>query len=161
MSDVYGVLTRSGDACEVTFERDYATSSADLWSALTDPGRLTRWLAPVEGNLREGGHAVVHFEDEDARFGIEVCTAPETLVVHWQHAEGHTVVRASVFDLGPDRCRLTLVHDALSATQAPGYAGGWHFHLDSLGGLLAESGAARRRWRELAEHYRTAMGDPR
>ena len=65
-----------------------------------------------------------------------------------------------MFDLGEDHCRLTLVHDALSPHQAPGYAGGWHFHLDSLDRLLAESGTARRRWRELAEHYRTAMGDP-
>ena len=160
MSERYGVLTRSGDACKVTFERDYATTSADLWSALTEPDRLTRWLAPVDGNLHEGGHAVVHFDDGDARFVIEVCAAPKTLIVHWQHADGHSVVRASVFDLGEDHCLLTLVHDALSAQQAPGYAGGWHFHLDSLDRLLAESGAARRRWRELAEHYRTAMGDP-
>ena len=82
------------------------------------------------------------------------------LALAGQHADGHSVVRASVFDLGEDHCLLTLVHDALSPQQAPGYAGGWHFHLDSLGRLLAESGAARRRWRELAEHYRTAMGDP-
>ena len=78
MSELYGVLSHSGDACKVTFEREYATSSADLWSALTEPGRLTRWLAPADGNLHEGGHAVVHFDDGDARFVIEVCAAPET-----------------------------------------------------------------------------------
>ena len=27
----------------------------DVWSALTEPGRLARWLGEIEGDLRQGG----------------------------------------------------------------------------------------------------------
>ncbi|WP_344151009.1 SRPBCC domain-containing protein [Nocardioides koreensis] len=32
----------------------------DLWSALTDPSRLARWLGEVEGDLRPGGELRAH-----------------------------------------------------------------------------------------------------
>ena len=36
-------------------EDRYDTGIDDLWSALTDPGRLARWYGQVEGDLRPGG----------------------------------------------------------------------------------------------------------
>ena len=33
----------------------YDTDLADLWSAITEPDRLARWVATVEGDLRLGG----------------------------------------------------------------------------------------------------------
>src|SRR4029078_1197396 len=33
----------------------------DLWSALTDPGRLARWLGEFEGDLRLGGEFRARF----------------------------------------------------------------------------------------------------
>ena len=36
-------------------EDRYDTDIDDLWSALTDPRRLARWVADVEGDLRLGG----------------------------------------------------------------------------------------------------------
>ena len=36
-------------------EDRFETDIGDLWSALTDPGRLARWYGQVEGDLRPGG----------------------------------------------------------------------------------------------------------
>ena len=36
-------------------EGRYDTDIDDLWSALTDPQRLARWIAEVEGDLHLGG----------------------------------------------------------------------------------------------------------
>ena len=38
----------------VRVEDRYDTDIDDLWSALTDPRRLARWLGEVEGDLRLG-----------------------------------------------------------------------------------------------------------
>ena len=110
--------------------------------------------AGVDGNLHEGGHAVVHFDDGDARFVVEDASpAPETLVVHWHHADGHSVVRASVFDLGEDHCRLTLVHDALSPHRPRGTpAAGTSTSTRST--ALADREPDRTDWEPLAAHYR-------
>ena len=42
-------------------ERRFSTDVDDLWSALTDPSRLARWLGEVEGELRLGGEFRAHF----------------------------------------------------------------------------------------------------
>src|SRR5262245_64516208 len=39
----------------VRMEDRFDTDIDDLWSALTDPARLARWYAQVEGDLRPGG----------------------------------------------------------------------------------------------------------
>ncbi len=153
MSQLYGVLTRTDDDVAVTFERDYATSAEDLWSALTEPDRLARWMDPVDGDFRPGGEVVVHFDDGDATFAVDVCEAPATLAVRWRHADRDTVVRASVFDLGDDRSRLTLVHEGLTETQAPQYAAGWHWHLDVLEGVITGRETTPPAWEQLAEQY--------
>ena len=39
----------------VRMEDRFDTDIDDLWSALTDPRRLARWMGEVEGDLRLGG----------------------------------------------------------------------------------------------------------
>ena len=39
----------------VRMDDSFDTDIDDLWSALTDPQRLARWIARVEGDLRLGG----------------------------------------------------------------------------------------------------------
>jgi uncharacterized protein YndB with AHSA1/START domain len=159
MSELYGALTRTDDDYAVHFERDYPTAPQDLWSAVTEPDRVARWLAPVEGDLRPGGAFVVHFDDDDAHFVVDTCEAPRTLTVRWQGRTGSTLVRVSVLPLGEQRSRLVLVHERLSGTQAPEYAGGWHWHLDTLDGFLSDREVERTDWDELARHYRDGLQD--
>ena len=60
-----GTITRTGDDAEVVVDRVYGTDAADLWETLTDPERLARWFARVDGDLREGGRFTIHFDDDD------------------------------------------------------------------------------------------------
>src|ERR1700761_412341 len=45
----------------VRIEERFDTDVADLWSALTEPARLGRWLGEVDGDLRLGGRFRAHF----------------------------------------------------------------------------------------------------
>src|SRR4029078_8871670 len=58
---IVGTL-RTGDGKGVVRMEDrFDTDIGDLWSALTDPGRLARWLGEFEGDLRLGGGLRGHF----------------------------------------------------------------------------------------------------
>jgi uncharacterized protein YndB with AHSA1/START domain len=47
---------RSADGKGVVRMQDrFDTDIGDVWSALTDPARLARWIGEVEGDLRLGG----------------------------------------------------------------------------------------------------------
>ena len=52
---VIGTLRATGGVGVIRMEDRYDTTPDDLWSALTDPRRLARWVADVEGDLRLGG----------------------------------------------------------------------------------------------------------
>src|SRR5215475_10397632 len=52
---ILGSLRSADGTGAVRVEDRYDTDIDDLWSALTDPGRLARWYGQVEGDLRLGG----------------------------------------------------------------------------------------------------------
>src|SRR5215471_8640291 len=52
---ILGSLRSADGKGVVRIEDRYDTDIDDLWSALTDPGRLARWFGQVEGDLRPGG----------------------------------------------------------------------------------------------------------
>ena len=51
----------------VRMEDRFDTDIDDLWSALTDPRRLARWIGDVEGDLRLGGEFHFHFLPVDRK----------------------------------------------------------------------------------------------
>src|SRR6476660_8341713 len=59
---ILGSLRSADDKGVVRIEDRYDTDIDDLWSALTDPGRLARWYGEVEGDLRLGGEFRVYIE---------------------------------------------------------------------------------------------------
>ena len=77
-----GEVRRVGDTGTVHVEDVYDTDIEDLWGAVTDPDRLARWIARVDGDLRVGG--TIHAEFTSTAEGpgrIEVCDAPHRLLV--------------------------------------------------------------------------------
>jgi uncharacterized protein YndB with AHSA1/START domain len=60
---IMGSLRSAGGAGVVRIEDRYATGIDDLWSALTEPGRLARWYGEVDGDLRPGGEWQIHAEN--------------------------------------------------------------------------------------------------
>jgi uncharacterized protein YndB with AHSA1/START domain len=75
---ILGSLRSADGAGAVRIEDRFGIGIDDLWSALTDPGRLARWYGQVEGDLRPGGEFRLHVEsaDLDATGRVEVCDPP-------------------------------------------------------------------------------------
>jgi uncharacterized protein YndB with AHSA1/START domain len=64
-------------------EDRFDTDIDDLWSALTDPARLGRWLGQVEGDLRLGGEFRARFfaSGWEGTGRVEACEPPRRLLV--------------------------------------------------------------------------------
>ena len=66
----------------VRMQDRFDTGIDDLWSALTEPDRLARWIADVEGDLRLGGEFHALFTSQAEATGrVEVCEPPRHLQV--------------------------------------------------------------------------------
>jgi uncharacterized protein YndB with AHSA1/START domain len=159
MTGVHGQLRADGEHRAVRFERRYAATPAELWSALTEPERLARWLADAELDLVIGGQYVLRFSGEDesqTTRGEVLALEPERLLeLSWSYpGESDTVVR---FELRPDGDGTILVldHGRLPVEPAAGYGAGWHAHLDALEAHLGAGGEPDwfGRYRELAPLY--------
>src|SRR5215472_16165715 len=80
---ILGSLRSADGKRVVRIEDRYGTGIDDLWSALTDPGRLASWYGQVEGDLRLGGQFRLHVKDadSDATGHVQVCERPRRLLV--------------------------------------------------------------------------------
>ena len=96
---------------------------------------------------------MVHFDDGDAGFAVEACDSPERSSCEWQHDGRDTVgARVDVRPAATDRCRLTLVHDALRHP-GPGVRRRLALAPRLARRRIAEGAAPPAgAWRELAEH---------
>lgn len=142
---------RGRPAWVVVAERNYDTSCADLWDAVTDPERLRRWFMPVSGDLRPGGRYRI---EGNASGTIETCEPPHRLGVTWEYGGGIGWVVATLEPRADRSTRLVLEHvahedPALGAFWrqfGPGATGvGWDISLLGLHEHLATGGAARPR----------------
>ncbi|HYN92694.1 MAG TPA: SRPBCC domain-containing protein [Pilimelia sp.] len=76
--ELYRRQIPAGEARCAVFRRTYDAAIDDVWDACTNPERLRRWYAPVEGDLRAGGR----FSQGDFGPGRVVrCEAPRLLTV--------------------------------------------------------------------------------
>ncbi len=162
-ADLDGVLRRRDGLPAVRFDRRFATTAEDLWSAITEPARLARWLMPVGGELREGGRYTIDFGDDDLAEGTVLeCDPGRGFTVTWQiEGEPAGLVSARILTGDHDPV-LRLEHVQLPEDQGIGYAAGWHAYLDRLGAELSENDAPDDvdfgdRWSAVVTGYR-AMG---
>ncbi|QIB66920.1 SRPBCC family protein [Kineobactrum salinum] len=128
-------LEREGKpARNVTLERIYDTSPDDLWEAVTNPERLTRWFLPVSGDLKPGGHFQLK---GNAGGTIRECDPPGFLSITWEFGGGMSWVEVRIAAESESRARLTLSHicpvDDHWKKYGPGAVGvGWDLALLAL-----------------------------
>jgi uncharacterized protein YndB with AHSA1/START domain len=87
----------------VRLRREYEASIDDVWDALTNPERISRWFLPISGDYRLGGR--YQFEG-NAGGEIVSCERPHRLKVTWGYGEA-----ASQADLSEVDIRLSAVDD--------------------------------------------------
>jgi uncharacterized protein YndB with AHSA1/START domain len=156
MTDILGTMRRLDDERgAVRVEDVYDTDIADLWSAITEPERLSRWIATVEGDLRVGGAVHAHFTSTwDGPGRIDVCEAPNRLLLTMEPGtEDETEIEATLTAEG-DRTRLVVEERGLPVRNLPQHGAGWQVHLEDLGRHLhGQPSDWKTRWQELTPTY--------
>ena len=163
MFDAMGVLSEDGERRSVRFERTLDATANEVWSALVEPDRLRRWLAEATIDAREGGSVRLRFTDDtggDVSGTIRVYDPPHVLEYDWTYAgEPGSMLRFELRETGTGT-QLVLEHRLLTRDDAPGYAAGWHAHLDALAAALADDPQPdwQRRYEQLRPDYVAISG---
>lgn len=118
----------------VSLSRSYRTDLDDLWDAVTNAERISRWFTPVSGELRLGGRYQL---EGNAGGVVTECEPLSRFAVTWEFAGDVSRVEAAVVDEGGGYARATLTHTALLsehwAAYGPGaVAVGWELGLLGL-----------------------------
>jgi uncharacterized protein YndB with AHSA1/START domain len=156
---VLGTLREDDGTGVVRLEDSFATDAADLWSAITDPARLSRWLGEVEGDPREGGElrARYHASGWEGTILIEVCDPPRRVLLSTRPSDAGEPTGTVELTLTPDGDRTTLVvvDRGIPLDLLPAYGAGNQVHLEDLASHLAggERCDAAARWAELHPAY--------
>jgi uncharacterized protein YndB with AHSA1/START domain len=155
---IVGTL-RTGDGKGVVRMEDrFDTDIDDLWSALTDPGRLARWLGEFEGDLRLGGNFRARFFTSgwEGTGRVEACEPPRHLLVMTKddgQADEHAVEAALTAD--GDHTILILEERGMPVNLLAAYGAGIQVHIEDLAAHIAgrERCDANARWEELQPAY--------
>jgi uncharacterized protein YndB with AHSA1/START domain len=164
---ILGSLRSADGTGIVRIEDRYDTDVDDLWSALTDPGRLARWYGQVEGDLRPGGQFRLYVESADleATGDIEACEPPRRLVVTTRETDESYLRGKGVppFDqaleatLTADGGQTILVIElrGMPLDKIAFYGAGWQIRSENLAAYLAgrDRGDTEARWDELVPSY--------
>lgn len=152
-----GSVRAENGAGTVRMEDLFDTTIEDLWSALTEPDRLSRWLAEVTGDLRTGGDFHARFTSGWAGPGrVEVCERPSRLLAVMSPGTAEETVIEARLVAEQGRTRLVVEERGLPLAEAVAYGAGWQAHVEDLAAHLTgrEAGAWAERWSELAPRYR-------
>ena len=156
-SRIKGTLLTADGKGIVRMEDRYDTSIEDLWSALTDPQRLSRWVAEVSGDLRPGGDLRASFTSGWEGAGrLDECEPPQRLLLTLDPGqEDQTVIEAELFAEG-DQTRLVVEERGLPLAELAAHGAGWQAHVEDLAAYLEgrERVDWRQRWIEITPSYR-------
>jgi uncharacterized protein YndB with AHSA1/START domain len=155
-SRIKGTLLAADGKGIARMEDRYDTSIDDLWSALTDPQRLARWVAEVSGDLRPGGDLRASFTSGWEGAGrVEECEPPRRLLLTLDPGqEDETVIEAELFAEG-DQTRLVVEERGLPLAELAAHGAGWQAHVEDLAAYLEgrERVDWRQRWIEITPSY--------
>ena len=150
---------RSADGKGVVRMQDrYDTDIDDLWSALTDPRRLARWVGDVEGDLRLGGEYRFRFfaSGSEGTGRVEACEPPRRLLLTMALGQPDEDVIEATLTADGDQTILVWEERGMPLDLLAAYGAGVQIHVEDLAAYLAgrERVDAAARWNELEPAYR-------
>jgi uncharacterized protein YndB with AHSA1/START domain len=154
---ILGSLRSADGKGVVRMEDRFGTGIDDLWSALTDPRRLARWIGDVEGDLRLGGEFRFHFfaSGSEGTGRVDACEPPRRLLLAM--ALGQPDEDAVEVTLAADGGQTILVWEerGMPLDLLAAYGAGVQIHVEDLAAYLAgrERVDAAARWGELQPAY--------
>jgi uncharacterized protein YndB with AHSA1/START domain len=164
---ILGSLRSADGVGVVRIEDRYDTNIDDLWSALSAPSRLARWLGQVEGDLRPGGEFRMYVESNDIESTgrVEACEPPRRLLVtnretdeSYRKGQGVPPFEASLeatLTADGDQTILVIEVQGMPLDVVAFYGAGWQIHAENLAAHIAgrEHGESEERWNELVPAY--------
>jgi uncharacterized protein YndB with AHSA1/START domain len=172
---ILGRLRSEGGKGVVRIEERFDTDIGDLWSAITEPVRLARWLGSVDGDLRLGGsyRLFVVADNVETAGQIERCEPPRRLRVTSRETEESfkkgqgappfdEVVEVTLTADG-EHAVLTAEISGLPLDKIEYYGVGWQIHAENLAKHVEghERGDTEPRWVELLPAYRELAAEVR
>jgi uncharacterized protein YndB with AHSA1/START domain len=154
---IVGTLATADGKGVVRMEDRFDTDIDDLWSALTDPGRLARWIGEFDGDLRLGGEfRARYFDGWEGTGRVEACEPPRHLLVltrHVRQADEHTVEATLTAD--GDHTILVLEQRGMPVHLLAEYGAGIQVHVEDLAAHVAgrDRCDVETRWHELQPGY--------
>jgi uncharacterized protein YndB with AHSA1/START domain len=155
---ILGSLRSAGGKGTVRIEDRFDTDIGDLWSALTDPRRLARWLGEVEGDLRLGGEFRARFlaSGWEGTGHVEACQPPRRLLLQTMQPgkpDEHFIEVTLAAD--GDQTVLAWEERGMPLGQLAAYGAGIQVHVEDLAAHLAgrERCDAGARWNQLHPAY--------
>ncbi len=154
---VLGTLRAADGTGVVRLEDRFPTDPDDLWSALTEPDRLVRWLGEVDGDLRPGGEFTAHFfaSGWEGTGRVDACEPPRRLRVLTTSPDQPDGVLEVTLTADGDHTVLVVEDRGVPLDQLAAYGAGDQIHVEDLAAHLAggERCDARARWQELHPAY--------
>ena len=150
---------RSADGKGVVRMQDrYDTDIDDLWSALTDPRRLARWVGDVEGDLRLGGEFRFRFfaSGSEGTGRVDACEPPRRLLLTMALGQPDEDVIEATLAADGGQAILVWEERGMPLDLLGAYGAGVQIHVEDLAAYLAgrERVDAAARWNELEPAYR-------
>jgi uncharacterized protein YndB with AHSA1/START domain len=139
-------VSRELTGTDLRLTRRYAEPPDQVWSALTEPDRIQRWLAPVTGDLVLGGRYQV---EGNAGGEITACEPPRSFAATWEFGGHVGRISVTLADTEDGGTLLELLHHVPSPPDhweefGPGAVGiGWELALMGLGLHLVDPAADR------------------
>jgi uncharacterized protein YndB with AHSA1/START domain len=155
---ILGSLRSADGKGVVRMEDRFDTDIDDVWSALTDPLRLARWIGEVEGDLRLGGEFRFRFfaSGSEGTGRVDACEPPRRLLLTMALGQpDEDVIEATLTGDG-DQTILVWEERGMPLDLLAAYGAGVQIHVEDLVACLAgrERVDAAARWNELEAAYR-------
>ena len=162
-SQIRGSLRSVAGKGIVRIEDRFDTGADDLWSALTEPRRLARWIGDVEGDLRLGGEFRFRFfaSGSEGTGRVDACEPARRLLLTMRDADpqpGQPDEELIEITLAADGDQTILVWEerGMPLDLLAAYGAGVQIHVENLAAHIAgrERGDDEARWNELIPAYR-------
>ena len=155
---ILGSLRTADGKGVVRMQDRYDTDIDDLWSAITNPRRIARWLGEVEGDLRLGGEYRFRFfaSGPEGTGRVEACEPPRRLLlVTAQPGQPGDHFMEATLTADGDQTLLVLEERGMPLDHLAGYGSGIQVHVEDLAAHLAgrDRCDAAARWAELLPAY--------
>lgn len=134
-----GQVIRDDQGMRLEFVRTYEAPVDDIWSALTDPERVARWIGTVSGDPVTRSVQLRMTEGEGSApetVTIRECDPVTRLVVDLPSPDGTWRLTAALRAEG-GVTTLVFTQRLAEPYDASSVGPGWHYYLDRLGAVVA------------------------